>query len=548
MWFEEVAQRAGIDFTYRNGEESGHVSILESLGGGVGLLDFDADGACDIFLPGGGEYSVPPAGMPPAISGLPPAVYRNRGGWRFDVVTEPARASLCPYYSHGACVGDYDADGLPDVLVTGYGGLLLFHNLGDGTFREVAHDSGLDDRLWSSSAAWGDLNQDGHLDLYVAHYANWSFDNHPRCPGSTPDDRDVCPPRMFDGLDDTLYLSGGDGSFRDASRESGLNAGGKGLGVLIADVDLDGRVDVYVANDTDANRLYRNRGEGKLEDVSLRSGTALSDSGMPDGSMGVDLGDYNLDGLPDLWVANFERESFALYRNEGGCFFQHVSQSAGVTAIGGLYVGWGTLFLDFDHDGDEDIFCSNGHVIRFPSNAPLRQRPLLLENRAGRFLNVAGSAGPYFAAPHMGRGVAAGDLDGDGDLDLVISRTNERVSVLASESAGERAWISVDLIGSHSPRDAVGAVVEIETAAGRRVRQRKGGASYASSSDRRLHFGLGDATEVHKLTVRWPSGRQQTLADLPAVRMLTVQEHALGGVATGHTSANPAAPGSGGTR
>jgi hypothetical protein len=454
--FEDVTNRSSVDFTYRNDQENDQYVIVESLGGGVGLFDFDRDGDVDIFLPGGGHYV-----DGTAMTGNRSAMYRNEGNWRFTEVSDACNVAEAPYYSHGIAAGDFDNDGFPDALVTGYGGLVLFHNRGDGTFEEITTDAALTDKLWSSSAAWGDINGDGDPDLYVAHYANWSFENNPHCPGPQPGQREVCPPREFDPLPDILYLSNGDGTFRDASQEVGLKPVGKGLGVLIADVDLDGDLDVYVGNDTVANLLYRNDG-GVFEEIGLVSGTAMGSRGTPDGSMGVDLGDFNLDGLPDLWVANYESESFALYRNQGNCFFQHVSQSMGITSVGGLFVGWGTAFFDFDADGDEDIICSNGHVIRHPRNAPLRQNPLLFENRDGkRFENVAPEAGNYLASRHLGRGLAVGDLDNDGDQDLVISHLNEQVAILSNESVQSNHWVAFDLIGTRSSRDAVGAIVTL---------------------------------------------------------------------------------------
>ena len=358
--FIDVTLQSGVTFTYRNGQEADNAAIVESLGGGVALVDYDGDGDMDLFFPGGGEF-----GPDQQIHGRPSALFRNDGGWRFTEVTQLAGVSRAPYYSHGIAAGDFDSDGFPDLLVTGYGGLQLFQNQGDGTFQEVSASAGLNDRLWSSSAAWGDFNGDGHLDLYVTHYVNWSFKNHPYCAGPKKGQREVCPPREYQPLPDTLYTSNGDGTFRDVSREVGLRVEGeglgKGLGVLLADVDVDGDLDIYVANDTVPNFLYRNNGQGHFDEVGLMSGTSLSESGTSDGSMGVDLGDFNLDGLPDLWVANYERESFALYRNEGNCNFQHVSQSVGLTDVGGVYVGWGTVFFDFDRDGDEDVFVSNGH-------------------------------------------------------------------------------------------------------------------------------------------------------------------------------------------
>ncbi|HLQ43463.1 MAG TPA: CRTAC1 family protein [Planctomycetaceae bacterium] len=525
--FEEVTERSGVAFTYRNGEDAGEVAILESLGGGVGLFDYDGDGDLDLCLPGGGHYSEKKADGKRDVLGWPHAIYRNDGDWHFTDVTAQTGATDAPYYSHGAAAADFDNDGFCDVLITGYGGVLLLHNHGDGTFEEIAKSAGMTDALWSSSAAWGDFNKDGTLDIYIAHYVNWSFDNHPFCPGPKKGTRESCPPREFQGLPDVLYVNNGDGTFRDASAESGLRLDGKGLGVLTADLDLDGDVDIYVGNDTVANFLYRNDGTGKFEEVGLISGTALSQTGSPDGSMGVDVGDFNLDGLPDLWVANFERESIALYRNDGNCQFQHVSQGTGVTAVGALYVGWGTAFCDFDKDGDEDPFVSNGHVIRYPENAPIFQKPLLFENRNGKRLeNVAPSAGPYFQEPHQGRGSAAGDIDRDGDLDLVISMMNQPVALVSNTTPTRNHWLSLKLIGRDSPRLPIGAIVRVTTSQGVRMRQVKGGTSYGSTVDPHVFFGLGAETSVESVEIAWPFGQKQSLARLAGDRSWIVREGA----------------------
>lgn len=516
--FVEKTEAAGIRFTPANGEEAEERTILETLGVGIALFDYDGDGRWDLFCPGGGTF-----GKGKTVEGCAPVLYRNEGAWRFTEFTELAGLNDETLYSHGAIVGDYDNDGFPDLLVTGYGGLRLYHNQGDGTFRERSREAGLTLQSWSTSAAWGDLNLDGVLDLYVVNYVDWSFANHPYCAGHGGGARDVCSPSRFNALPDAVYFGNGDGTFRDES--SRLSETGKGLGVLVADLDLDGDLDIYVANDTTPNLLFRNDGRGNLTEIGLMSGTALSDTGRADGSMGLDLGDFDLDGLPDLWVANFEDQSFALYRNEGDCLFQHVSGLTGISQVGAVYVGFGTVFFDFDGDGDEDLFVATGHVMHTARNAAFRQLPLLYENLGGkRFANIASQAGEYMAAPHMGRGVAIADLDGDGDLDLAISHTNEPISILANETRSGAHWMVVHLIGVQSNREAIGARVEIQTDGGRQTRQVKGGSSYLSSSDRRLHFGLGAAADVRGVIIHWPSGVTQQLNEMPADQIIVVHE------------------------
>lgn len=505
--FADRTEGAGIRFEYRNGEEAGHYSILESLGGGVGILDLDADGYDDVCFAGGGGFD--DERVVPAASGL----FRWTRNWTFRDVSEVSGVAAAGYYSHGIARGDFDDDGFADLLVTGYGGVELFRNLGDGTFeRADPAATGLVDPLWSSSAAWADLNGDGWLDLYVAHYVNWSFANHPFCRGPNPGEREVCPPRVFEGQTDKVFLSQGDGRFTDGTESMGLTPEGKGLGVVISDFDNDGDNDVYVGNDTVPNFLYRNDNGQSLADVSLKSGASLSDNAVPDGSMGVSLLDFNQDGLLEFWVVNFERESSALYMNLGNLLFLHSSRRTGVYAVGQLYVGWGTSCQDFDLDGDEDMFVSNGHVIRYPVNAPILQRPLLFENQRGERVTEIGPAmGPWFQQQHMGRGAAAADFDHDGDQDLAITRTNQPVVVLSNEYSGSGNWLELRLISRSAGRDAIGTRVTLETSADTHHRWIKGGGSYASTETDWVHFGLPPEETPASVTIRWNSGASQTV-------------------------------------
>jgi len=507
-----------IDFTYLNDETAGHFAIVESLGGGLGIIDFDNDGRPDVFVSGGGHYESN------RLIGDPSGLFRNQGDFVFQACKAAAGVATQKWYSHAAMVFDFDNDGFQDVLVTGYGGLTFWSNQGDGTFLDQTGQSGLTDKRWSSSAAFGDFNGDGNLDLYIAHYTDWSMDNNPVC--TVPQGRDVCPPREFQPLPDVLYLSLGDGTFVDGTSLAGLRADGKGLGVVAADFDHDGDVDLYVANDTVENFLYRNNGDGVFEDHSLISGTSLSAGGTPEGSMGVNVCDYNNDGLPDIWVANYESENFGLYQNLGKGSFRHVSQETGVSAIGGVFVGWGALFADFDNDGDEDSVVSNGHVIRHPVNAPLKQQPLLLMNDdAKRLLNVTNSGGDYFRDSHMGRGIAAGDLNQDGHIDLVVSHTNEPVEVLENTTIGEHhAFLRLRLVGTGTSRIPVGARVTLATSKGRQYRQVTGGGSYASTSEQVMHFGLGSDAQSVTAEITWPGGAKQKLNDLELGSSYTVIE------------------------
>ncbi|MFK7777563.1 MAG: CRTAC1 family protein [Gimesia sp.] len=507
--FVDITDSLGIKFEYHNDEQAETYAILESIGGGVAVWDYDLNGFNDLFFPGGGTF--PGAKQ---IKGLPSALFSQTSTHQFENQSLNSRISPSPYYSHGCSVADYDNDGFPDIVVTGYGGILCWHNLGDGTFEEISKQSGLIDPSWSTSAGWGDLNGDGALDLYLAHYIDWSFDNDPLC-GAPSGMRDVCPPRQFTGLDDRVFFSNSDGTFRDVSHEVGLVSKGKGLGVILGDVDGDLDLDIYVANDTTNNFLYLNDGEGKLQEVGLARGVAVDDQATANGSMGIDIGDFNGDGLPDLWVANYESEAYALYKNIGSGQFLYASRDTGVSTIGNIFVGFGTQFGDFDSDGDEDIVVTNGHVIHSPQHTTIRQLPLLLENRSGQFTRLAFEKTNYFGQLHYGRGVVSSDLDNDGDLDLVFANCNERVAILENQTKTKSCWVQIQLIGTDSNRDGIGASLVFHTTRGDISRFVTGGGSYLSQSRYTVHCAIPVGVEFTGLTIRWPSGKTQTETFVP---------------------------------
>ncbi len=531
-YFTDATTSSGVSFTYRNGEEADLYTILESLGGGAALLDYDRDGRLDIFLTGGGYFDP----TDKTIKGYPNRLYHNEGNGRFRDVTAEVGLDKALFYSHGCAVGDYDNDGWPDLLVTGYGRMALFHN-NHGKFEEVTRAAGLMDGhgpLWSTSAAWADFNGDGLPDLFVGQYVDWSLAKNVSCetlgPGSAPD---VCPPTRFNPLPPKLYLNNGDGTFREAGSEAGLKPG-KTLGVVVADVDEDGRPDVYVANDTVANQLYLNKGNGKFEEVGVHRGVALSEAGRAAGSMGVDAADYDGSGHFSLFVANFTQQVHGLYRNRGRGLFDHASSQAGLPAIGLNFVGFGAAFLDYDGDGAEDIVIANGHVLRHPpSPQTLAQRPVLLRNTAApgrpasvvRFEDVSVEAGPFFRGKYRGRGLAVGDLNNNGKPDVVISNCNEPAVVLRNTVDNGNHWLGIELQG-RPYRDAVGARLTLEVGGRRLVRTVKGGGSYLSSGDHRVLFGLGADAAVERLTVLWPSGRTQIWegGTLAADRYWTLEE------------------------
>jgi hypothetical protein len=489
------------------------------------LLDFDGDGLLDIFVTGGGSFDGPEK---KEIRGCPCRLYKNMGGWKFKDVTAETGLSTVDFYNHGCAVADYDRDGWPDLIVTGYGRLALFHNESDGRggrrFVEVTQLVGLqEDRSWSTSAGWADLDGDGYPDLYVCHYVNWSFENNPVCGGyKVGVTRDNCSPRQFSGLPHSLYhnvAGAGPGArrFQDVSKEAGIlvcppsfQDCSKGLGVLLVDLNGDGKPDIYVANDTTDNFLFLNQSTaGKLSfrEVGMEMGVARDGTGSATGSMGLDADDYDGSSRPSLWVTTYEGELNSLYQDiwqDGRQYFRYSSRAAGIAAVESRQnVGFGTGFIDINNDGWPDLVIGNGHVIHHPHSGDKRQRPILLENQGnGHFRDITRRAGEYFQTIHLARGVAIGDLDNDGRADLVISHINEPVVVLRNVVGLGGHWIGIELVPKEH-RDVVGARVEVETAERRLTHFAKGGGSYLSSSDRRLLFGLGQNQGVNKIKVYW---------------------------------------------
>ena len=521
--FVDVTRSSGVHHVYRNGEEAGERSIVESLGGGVGACDYDRDGRLDLFFPGGGTLE---RGQP--LRGLPGSLWRNAGPMRFLPATAAAAIDRAGHYSHGCALADYDNDGFPDILVTGYGGLSFYRNLGDGTFAERQSQAGLTDDAWSSSAAWGDFDGDGNLDLYIAHYVNWTWANDPFCPSALAGQRETCSPMEFEGLADLVMLSNGDGTFR--SLGSGLESKtlGKALGAIAADVNGDSRLDVYVATDTTPNLLLVNRGGGKFTEEGALSGTAYDHRGMPNGSMGIAVLDYNRDLLPDLFVTNYENETFALYHNDGRGAFRCLSESTGLTALGTLYVGFGVASGDFTHSGHEDLVVANGHIMHHPRNSTLAQNPLYLQNNGnGKFMRQSFSDDSFFSTKRRGRGVIAADLDASGKLDLVFTAINEPAVILAQDPAPSTDWLGLQLVGRRGNRDAIGARVVLETSRGKQLRLIVGGGSYLSQNPYGVHFGIPQGSAVSGLEVTWPAGTSQRIGPLRPGKTHTLIEPAL---------------------
>lgn len=527
--FTDITPGSGIVF--RHAASKTAVKFLpETMGGGVALLDYDGDGRLDVFFANGAAFDseMTSARTPDKRAAhFWNRLYRQTADGRFEDVT--TRAGVAGHrYDFGAAVGDYDNDGHIDLYVTGYGGNTLYRNQGDGTFVDVTAAAGVPASGWSSSAAFVDVDHDGRLDLFVCRYLDWSWEANLVCPAADGSGRAYCHPRQFPPVANVLFRNNGDGTFRDVSRESGIAAhAGKALGVAIDDYDDDGRIDIFVANDSMPQFLFRNRGGGTFDEVAVAAGVAFDEDGRTFAGMGTDFGDYDGDGRPDLIVTTLSLERYALYRNDGADGFSYTTHVSGVGRATARGSGWGTRLLDYDNDGDLDLFVAQGHVLDTVSLArqgyAYEQPPLLLRNDDGRFTDVSGEMGAPFRTAGAGRGAAVGDLDNDGDLDVVVANLDGSPVVLRNDASAGRSLL-VRLRGTRSNRDGIGAILVLTDTRGRTQRAIASRASsYQSASDGRVHFGLG-AVPAHRLEVRWPSGIRQSVPSLPGHGEVVVEE------------------------
>ncbi len=524
LQFVDVAKTAGIDFLHVSGRPE-KKTLLESVSGGVAWIDYNVDGWPDLYLVNAGRWEDLITGKRSVAN----ALYRNNGNGTFTEESQQAGVENS-HWGLGAAVGDYDNDGWPDLYVCNYGANTLYRNLGDGTFRDVTVSSGVGNPGLSSSAAFADYDQDGWLDLYVANYVQFDPRTAPwPCPFRNLEV--LCGPKGLTPEADVLYRNNGDGTFSDTTRRAGMAVPpAYGLGVIWGDYDNDGDSDLFVANDSMANFLFQNNGDGTFEERGLLSGTALNEDGRSQAGMGLDLGDYDRDGFFDLYVTNFSEDYNSLYRNLGNGRFRDVTYLTGVGFPSWKLLGWGAGFVDFDNNGWEDLFVANGHIYPQIDDSQLgtrfEQRKLLFRNLGnGKFQETAQRSASGLNQPCRSRGAAFADFDNDGDVDVVVNNMDGPPSLFRNEEGNRNGhWLALSLEGVRANRSAIGARVTLETDGGRQIREVRGGASYQAANDLRLHFGLGASDKIESLTVRWGGRRLQKFHDIAADRRYRLKE------------------------
>jgi enediyne biosynthesis protein E4 len=527
--FVEMAADLGIAFTHVSGA-TGQYYMAEQMGAGAALLDYDNDGDLDVFLVQGGSLG---KGEAATAAGQPTSrLFRNElasgGRLRFTDVTERAGVGLRAY-GMGAASADYDGDGDADLLVTSFGPETLFRNNGNGTFTDVTAEAGVSDDLWSTSAAFADYDRDGHLDLFVANYLDFTVAGNKLCHDPVGA-RDYCGPRLYRPVPDRLYRNQGNGRFVNATEPAGVSkADGAGLGVTSGDYNGDGYLDFYVANDATPNQLWINQRNGTFRDEGMLSGSAVNAAGNPEGSMGIASGDFDQDGDEDLFITNIIGETYAFYENDGRGNFEDVRTRVGLAAPTAAFTGFGTDWFDYDNDGWLDLFVTNGGVNLIEAQRgqpfPFRMRNQLFRNTGtGRFEETSAAGGPAFARAEIGRAAAFGDIDNDGDVDIVVTNNGGPVRLLINQAAGDRKSLQIKLEQPPPNAAAIGAWVGVERAGKKTLwRRLKTDGSYLSANDPRLHFGLGPSAAVDAIVVQWPDATRERFTSLPAGRSVTLQ-------------------------
>ena len=539
--FEDITEGSGIGFqTVQSPTIQKY--LIETMVGGLALLDYDNDGRLDIYLVNGASLRDPmPADGRPDKSGPEywNRLYRNEGNLRFVDVTDEAGVQD-RFFGMGAAAADYDNDGWTDLYVTNLDRNTLFRNNGDGTFHDVTERAGVSAGGWSAAGAFFDYDNDGHLDLFVSRYLDWGFSGNPWCGDKSLDVRTYCHPDEFGPVPHLLYRNNGDGTFTDVSVPSGIaEHPGKGLGVALGDYDLDGRIDVFVANDSFPQQLFHNLGDGTFAEDGVLAGVAYNDDGKTFAGMGTAFTDYDNNGFPDIFVNALPNQKYALFRNSDG-IFEDDSRATGLAAASRMHSGWGAGLADFDNDGWKDLLVAQSHVMdnieELQSNLRYREPLLVLRNRTGRFSDVTKQSGAAVQVSRAARGAAFGDLDNDGRVDVVLSVNGEAAVLLRNTSRSAHHWLSVELTGSSSNRDGVGTRLRIVGNDGQQQHSMVSPAgSYLSSNDKRVHFGLGASDAIKTLEIRWPSGVVQLIENVKADQILKLSEPVDGKLLRGKT-------------
>ena len=531
--FRDAAAEAGLDFHHFTGA-TGEYFMPEIMGAGVALIDYDNDGDLDVYLvqgttltPNGRLLFPPPAGCKPGNR-----LFRNElvptGKLRFTDVTAQAAVGHVGY-GMGVAAGDYDNDGYPDLYVTNFGSNVLYHNNGDGSFTDVTREAGVDDARWSTSAAWLDYDRDGYLDLFVLNYVDFTVQGNKQCYAATGE-RDYCTPKAYHAVPARLFRNLGNGKFTDVTERAGIgSAYGPGLGVVGADFNGDGLPDIYVANDTAANLLWLNQGNGTFREAGLQSGAAYAADGVARAGMGVTAADFTNEGHEDILVTNLTREGVTLLRNNGKGDFEDVTPRYGLAQPTVPFTGFGTQWLDYDNDGRLDLFIANGAVTLMESLRgkpyPFEQTNQLFHNDGGRFREVSRSAGPGFQIAGVGRGAAFGDIDNDGDVDIVVSTNNADVRLLLNQTGSRRHWLEVRLDGGKTNRFGIGArVAVLRRGQSTLWRRAHTDSSYLSSNDPRVHFGLGDKPDLEGVIVQWLDGSSEVWNPVQVDQIITLRK------------------------
>ena len=527
--FTEVpASASGIQFVHTAGS-SPEKYLPESTGAGCAFLDYDGDGWMDIYLVNSGpcDFFTPP-------HPLRNALYHNNRDGTFTDVTEKAGV-VGGGYGMGVAVGDYNGDGLPDLYVTQYGRSILYRNNGDGTFTDVTEKAGVAAPGWSSSAVWFDYDNDGRLDLFVCRFVDFDKSKHHRCGApnipALAGLNEYCYPKVYSPKPSWLFHNNGNGTFTDVSQEMGIGENpGKAWGVVAADINNDGWTDLFVANDTVANFLFMNRKGKRFEEVGFTSGVAYGEGGKARSGMGVDAADFDQDGWVDLFVTNMDHEFYAIYNNRHDETFDDVAARTGIANVTQLMSGWGLKFFDYDNDGDLDLFIANGHpddlIEKIYPNVTYREAPLLFHRENSGFKNVSSDSGPMFKKAMASRGLALGDFDNDGALDVLISNNNEAPALLRNNVGALNHWLGINLVGTKCNLDAIGARISYQAGDLKRSRMKVGGGSYLSSHDPRMVLGFGQRPKIDALEVKWPqpSTLVERFTDLPVNRYITIVE------------------------